>query len=124
VDLRIASSLTNRDNTGDDLNLIVMLLVGLLRFPSTTLKDAANRYAKNRGVSYGSFLGAYRDKYGVDLSVPAKTVADRVDAGIKTGWKTDSSRVLGAVRWYHRPESGANPGLAELYAPIIRHYLE
>lgn len=124
VDLRIASSLTDRDNTGDDLNLIVMLLVGVLRFPSRTLQDAAQRYAKNRGVSFGSFLGAYRDKYGIDFSASPRQVLDRMEQGIKSGWKTDSSRVLGAIRWYHRAESGANPQLAELYAPIIKKYLE
>ena len=48
----------------------------------------------------------------------------RMDQGIASGWKTDSSRVYGAVRWYQRAESGANPKLAELYRPIIRAYLE
>lgn len=124
VDIRIAASLTDRDDTGNDLNLVVMLLLALLRYPSGEVTAAAQRYAKNRGVSYGSFLGAYRDRYGIDLTVPEKEVRRRMNDGIGAGWKTDSSRVLGALRWYHRPESGANPALAELYAPIIRHYLE
>jgi hypothetical protein len=124
VDLRIAASVTNRDNTGDDLNLIVMLLMALLRYPSDTARDAANRYAKNRGVSYGSFLGSYRQKYGLDVKASDVEVRKRMDGGIASGWKTDCSRVLGAVRWYHRAEVGANPGLADLYEPIIRKYLE
>jgi hypothetical protein len=32
-----------------------------------------------------------------------------MDEGIASGWKTDASRVYGAVRWYHRIEAGANP---------------
>ena len=47
-----------------------------------------------------------------------------MNQGIQDGWKPDASGVYGAVRWYHREESGANPLLAELYAPIIRAYLE
>ena len=34
VDIRLASTLNDRDNTGDDLNLIAMLLMSILRFPS------------------------------------------------------------------------------------------
>jgi hypothetical protein len=133
VDIRIASTLNDRDNTGDDLNLVVMLLMAALRFPSKVSAGAAVRYAKNRPVSYGSFLGAYREKYGVDMSVPPNEVKRRLDEGIAPcaantkapcGWKTDASRVYGAARWYHRLESGANPQLAELYAPVIRKYLE
>ena len=124
VDIRIASTLNDRDNTGDDLNLIVMLLMSILRFPSPTSTAAANRYAKNRPVSYGSFLGAYRAKYGVDLNVSPAEVKRRLNEGIKSGWTTDASRVYGAVRWYHRQEVGANPELADLYFPIVRKYLE
>lgn len=132
VDVRLASTLNDRDNTGDDLNLIVMLLMSILRFPTGVSTGAVNRYAKNRPVSYGSFLGAYRqmirDKHiaadGVDLKASPSEVKRRLDEGIAGGWKTDASRVYGAVRWYHRIESGANPQLAELYQPIIRKYLE
>jgi hypothetical protein len=124
VDIRLASTLNDRDNTGDDLNLIAMLLMSILRFPSSVSAQAVNVYAKNRPVSYGSFLGAYRKKYGVDLSASPAEVKRRLDEGIKSGWTTDASRVYGAVRWYHRLEAGANPQLAELYARIIRKYLE
>jgi hypothetical protein len=94
------------------------------RFPTAISAQAANWYAKNRPVSYGSFLGAYRKKYGVDMTVSATEMRHRMDLGIAGGWLTDSSRVYGAVRWYHRAEAGANPRLAELYAPIVRMYLE
>jgi hypothetical protein len=124
VDIRLASTLNDRDNTGDDLNLIVMLLMATLRFPTPVSAGAANLYAKNRPVSYGSFLGSYRKEYGIDLNAPPSEVRRRLDQGISKGWPTDASRVYGAVRWYHRVESGANPQLAELYAPIIRKYLE
>ena len=36
-----------------------------------------------------------------------------------TPWQPTSTTVYDAVRWYHRQETGANPLLAELYAPII-----
>jgi hypothetical protein len=115
----------DRDDTGDDLNLTVMLLMALLRFPSDAVREAANLYAKNRPVSYGSFLGAYRKKYGVDLAASPVEVRRRMDEGIdKSGWQTDASRVFGAPRWYHREEAGANPQLAILYEPIIRKFLE
>jgi hypothetical protein len=124
VGLRLKAGLADRDDTGDDLNLIVMLLISILRYKSVVSAQAANWYAKNRPVSYGSFLGAYRQKYGVDLTASSEEVKRRIDQGIAAGWKTDASRVFGAVRWYHRAEVGANPALAELYRPIIRAYLE
>lgn len=124
VGIRLAATLNNRDNTGDDLNLIVMLLMSILRFPSPVSAAAVNLYAKNRPVSYGSFLDSYYAKYGFDQNIPDGTMRSRIDQGIASGWKTDSSRVYGAVRWYQRAESGANPLLAELYRPIVRAYLE
>jgi hypothetical protein len=121
--LRCPPLLSDRDNTGNDLNLIVMLLMAILRFPTPVSTKAANFYAKNRVVSYGSFLGAYRQKYG-EMTTWDGDVRRRFDEGIAAGWKTDSSRVFGAVRWYQRAQTGANPRLAELYAPIIHAYLE
>lgn len=124
VGTRLAASATDRDNTGDDLNLIVMLLMSILRFPSTVSAQSANIYAKNRAASYGSFLGAYRQKYGVDRNASPAQVKRHMDDGIASGWPTDASRVYGSVRWYHRIEANANPQLAEIYAPIIRTCLE
>jgi hypothetical protein len=124
--LKIPPALTDRDNTGDDLNHIIALLLSILRFPTNVSTQAVNAYAKNRLVSYGSFVGAYRLVYRVDIRTVDFTddIKRRLDQGIKSGWSTDASRVYGAVRWYHRQATGANPKLAELYAPIIRAYLE
>ena len=128
VGLRLEGALDDRDNTGDDLNLIVMLLMSILHFPSTTSARSVNLYAKNRRVSYGSFVTAYRQDYGEDLlemGSLTESLRRRLDEGITVRkWRTDSSRVYGAVRWYHRAGSGANPKLAQLYEPIIRAYLE
>jgi hypothetical protein len=124
VGIRLAATLNNRDNTGDDLNLIVMLLMSILRFPSATSTAAVNLYAKNRPVSYGSFVGAYYHQYGFQQDISVDLMKARMDQGIASGWKTDASRVYGAVRWYQRAETGANPKLAELYRPIVRAYLE
>jgi len=55
---------------------------------------------------------------------PAAEVKQRLDDGIAAHWAKDASPVYGAVRWYHREEVGANPALAELYAPIIHAYFE
>src|SRR5712671_4710047 len=39
-----------------------MLLMSILRYPTAVSTGAVNKYAKNRNVSYGSFLGAYSEK--------------------------------------------------------------
>jgi hypothetical protein len=124
VGIRLAASANDRDNTGDDLNLIVMLLMSILRFPSKISTAAVSLYAKNRPVSYGSFLDTYYQHFGFHQNDSKDLMANRIDQGIASGWKTDSSRVYGAVRWYQRAESNANPKLAELYRPIVRAYLE
>jgi hypothetical protein len=169
VVLRLEAAATDKDDTGDDLNLIVILLLAILQFPSTdpivipplpllpTLSKLPNfpipppewhttslpplavlkrwfpsdittdlmiKAYKQRPLSYGSYLGAYRKAYGIDFSVPTMEVFRRMNQGIQDGWNPDAKGVYGAVRWYHREESGANPMLAELYAPIIRAYLE
>jgi hypothetical protein len=161
----------DRDNTGDDLNLIVMLLLSALRYPNTTplglpplpllpalpnlpkvvvgsalpewrvtplpslsllsawlppaiTTNALLQAYKQRPLSYGSYLGAYRTRYGVDLKAPVEVVRKRMDEGISGGWKPDAKAVYGAIRWYHREEEGANPALATLYEPIVQKYLE
>lgn len=136
VGIRVGLSATNRDDTGDDLNLIVMLLMALVRFPSKCnftcndtpipgcTEEAVRFYAKNRTPSYGSFLGAYRAQYGDEGPVAEDKFRERLDQGIAAGWTTDASRVYGAIRWYHRAKAGANPQLAELYQPIIQAFLE
>ena len=128
VGLRLDGVLKDRDDTGDDLNLIIMLLQSMLKYPSAVSKQSINLYAKNRLVSYGSFVQAYQDKYGADIVQMASldpVVKQQLDSGIASGvWRTDTSRVYGAVRWYHREGTGANPQLAELYRPIVKAFLE
>jgi hypothetical protein len=131
--LRAPPALQDRDDTGNDLDLIVMLLMSILRFPfsgSTTppIQSTDNQvktYSKNRLVSYGSYRDAYLQAFGDDiLTIPfTPEVKSRLDNNI-ANWTTDASRVMGAVRWYHRQSSGANPKLADLYEPIIRAYFE
>jgi hypothetical protein len=168
VVLRLVAA-TDKNDTGDDLNLIVMLLLTILQHPNKTplaipplpilptlptlpqlpipppewrqkplpssasltrwlpptiTTDALVSVYKARPVSYGSYLGAYRQKYGVDINAPIEDVVKNMEQGIRAGWKPDALAVYGAVRWYHREESGANPELAELYAPIIHKYFE
>lgn len=79
---------------------------------------------KRRPASYGSYLQAYRQSHGDDSVVSDAVLRSRLDEGIKNGWKPDTRTVLGAVRWYHRPQIGANPQLSDLYDPIIRAYFE
>lgn len=110
----------NKDETGDDLNNIVMLIMSRLRFPSAISEQAVNVYIQQRRDSYGSYLGEYYSKFGDDM----KDLRQRIDRGIAEGWKPDVSAPAGAVRWYHRPDTGANPQLGTLYIPVIGYYLK
>jgi hypothetical protein len=112
------------DDVGDDLNLIVILLMATIRESSTSVAAIRNYYAKNRPDNYGMFLGSYRRRYGVDLDVSKEVMRDRMIKGIGGDWKPDCPRVLGALRWYCRYESNGNPGLADLYEPMVRKWLE
>jgi len=116
--LRVGASY-DRDDVGDDLNHIVQLLISEVRFPSPISANAVHEYAVQRQYSYGSYLGAYFAHFGNDCTEQST----RIKAGIADGWKPDASPVYGAVRWYHRSCTGANPGLALLYEPIIAHYI-
>lgn len=121
---RIGLALNNKDDVGDDLNLLILLLMGLLRHPTDSTRSAAAIYAKNRPLSYGSYLQSYRLRYGTDLSVDGPEMRCRMENGLADGWQPDCPRVLGALRWYFRAESGGNPSLGELYAPIVKRWFE
>ena len=110
-----------RENTGDDLNLIVQLLMAKLRFPSSISDEAAKLYAERRPLSFGSYLRTYYATYGDDVT----DMVPRITNGIRRGWKPDADAPgpVGAVRWYHRAAASANPQLAELYEPILSYYL-
>jgi hypothetical protein len=117
--VRIAASEKNRDDVGDDLNHIVQLVMAQLRYGSTMSKAAANTYYSSRQHSYGSYLGAYYATYGADMS----DFMGRMERGVESGWKADTSAAFGAIKWYHRPTEGANPLLAELWKPIVERYI-
>jgi hypothetical protein len=121
---RIGQSLNNRDDVGDDLNLVIILVMSKLRSSNSTTDSAVAAYAKNRPISYGCYLQSYRQKNGVDLKASAGEVRRRMEESIDKPWKPDCPRVLGALRWYFRAETGGNPELAELYAPIVKQWLE
>jgi hypothetical protein len=116
----------NLDDVGDDLNMIVSFTLAAVRKPSNEVSAAREYYSKNRPDNYGMFLGAYRDKYGIDWEgkTPGDEMKRRMDTGIKSGWKPDCARILGALRWYFRAESGGSPGLAALYEPIVKRWFE
>lgn len=113
VEVRIQQAY-DRNDVGDDLNLIVLLLMSKLRYGSPVSAAAVTRYATGRPHSYGSYMLQYYAKYGKDTSDMQNIIA-------KSGWSPDPgvSPALGALRWYNRPSLGANPRLAELYAPIL-----
>ena len=111
---------SNRDDTGDDLNLIIMLVMSQLRSPTAESRQAVSVYSNWRPFSYGSYLESYRTQYGRN---DATDMTSRMDDGIRRGWRPDAPAVNGAVRWYHRIETGGNPGLADLYEPIIDRFI-
>lgn len=119
--IRIVQS-NDRDDSGDDLNHIVMLIMTRLRYPTPESMSAVYMYGDGRKYGYGSFMGTYNASCGGDL-MWLDHVEMRMNAGINGGWQPDASAVLGAPRWYHRAEKGANPQLAELYAPIIAKFI-
>ena len=51
---------------------------------------------------------------------------NRLKNGISGGWQPDGPGFgpYGAVRWYNRWSTGANPGLAILWQPIIEDLLK
>ena len=116
--LRVSASRGNRDDVGDDLNHIVHLVMAQLRFSSKVSSAAAVTYYSGRNPSYGSYLEAYYATYGADMN----DIVNRMNVGIGSGWKPEGNTAFGAVRWYHRPSSGANPMLATLWKPIIERY--
>jgi len=119
---RIRQAMANPDDVGDDLNLIVQLLMGLIRRPSVSLRDAVFAYSKNRPVCRGCYLQHYRNAYPGDFGADETMMRARIDHGIASGWTVDCPRILGALRWYFRTESGGCSALAELYAPIVEKY--
>jgi len=135
IAIRNIKASQNRDDTGDDLNDIVMLLMSRLRNPSLISEAAILTYG-TRDASFGSYFGAYCAEYGpinaCSASCPPATcscidnsiLVGRSTEGIRNGgWIPDVFAPYGAVRWYHRSITGANPKLATMYEPIITSLL-
>jgi len=80
-------------------------LMSILRFPSNQSTQAVNAYAKNRLVSYGSFIGAYRQAYGVDLGTFDALPSDvkrHLDDGIMASVDTSKPAIRGRGKSGHR----------------------
>jgi hypothetical protein len=120
VQLRLGAARASKDDVGDDLNLIVRLLMAKLRCPSAATEEASRVYSTQREHPYGSYLDNYRAQFGDDLT----DFDNRVRQGVRGGWGPNISAVKGAILWYHRPSTGANPQLAELYFPIIDRFIK
>ena len=80
---------SNRDDTGDDLNLIVMLVMSELRSPTAISRQAVAAYARLRPFSFGSSLRTYRALYRIELPHRPYRHEDanrrRDQAGLETG---------------------------------------
>jgi hypothetical protein len=126
----------DRDYVDQDMNTIVMLLMSRRRLP-TPVSEAAIASYRSRAHSYGSYFGRYCQVYGPLMlhsncsptdSQCCQTkdcvdaiLLDRIKAGIASGWTPDGPGFgpYGAVRWYNRWSTKANPRLAPLYKSII-----
>jgi hypothetical protein len=123
VGTRLALAQNKPEDVGDDLNLIVELLMAKVRSPSAATEKAAALYSKNRAVSAGCYLSYYRKANPGNYGADETTMLDAIKSGIAKGWKPDCPRVLGALRWYFRAESGGCSSLAELYEPMVNRWL-
>lgn len=118
VDFRRDQAAKDKDDVGDDLNLIVQLLLAAVR-RGAKVEAIRARYVRERPVNYGVYLSQYRRQFPNEFSADKNTV----EAGVKKyGWKPDCTNVAGAMKWYFRAESGGSPGLAELYKPILDRF--
>jgi hypothetical protein len=120
---RLRQATENPEDVGDDLNLIVQLLMAKVRAPSADTELATTTYAKNRPVCAGCYLSYYREAFPGKYGANEKDMKDWIKKGIASGWKPDCPRVLGALRWYFRAESGGCSNLAELYEPMVNEWL-
>jgi hypothetical protein len=111
-----------------DMNTIAMLWSAhdAMATPLTLMAIASYR---SRAHSYGSYFRQYCTTYGpvvtndqCDKYCVDNQLFSRLKAGIAKGWQPDEPGIgpYGAVRWYNRWSTGANPGLAILWEPIIK----
>jgi hypothetical protein len=121
----LGSFLTRKPgDVSDDLNNIVSLALASLVSPTRTSRLATKEYLSGRPHTCGSYLDQYYAKPH-PKSIDVKLQEQDISAWIAEGRSTDPgcSPAFGALRWYFRPESGGNPGIAELYRPIVNDYL-
>jgi hypothetical protein len=120
---RCAQAKGHMDDVGDDLNLIVQLLLAAIR-RGDQIKAVRARYVRDRPKNYGVYLTRYRDWYKNDFSATDKNdMIRRMEDGINNrGWKPDCTSAFGALKWYFRTEAGGSPGLAMMYKPILEKY--
>jgi hypothetical protein len=120
---RLSQAHRNPEDVGDDVNLVVELIMAKIRSPTTASEQATTMYAKNRAVCAGCYLTHYRTAFPGDYGADEATMKARITTGIAAGWTPDCPRVLGALRWYFRAESGGCSKLAELYEPMVTRWL-
>jgi hypothetical protein len=137
IDVLRDKGASDLDYVDQDMNSIVMLWMSrhTLRTP---FSDSAIESYKSRHHSYGSYFKRYCEVYGPLTTYPAgcpdwepdccpdksclnTKLTARMKAGIANGWPPDGRGFgpYGAVRWYNRWTTGANPRLAVLWQPII-----
>jgi hypothetical protein len=122
VDTRRDEAKSNMNDVGDDLNLVVQLLLAEVR-RGAKIRAVRARYALERPKNYGLYLTRYRLKYPGDVSAKEGEMIRRMEDGINNlGWKPDCSSVLGVFKWYFRVEAGGSPGFTAMYKPILDTY--
>jgi hypothetical protein len=125
------------DCVDQDMNTTVMLWMSRHTVPTPISGWAIESY-KSRAHSYGSYFNAYCARYGPLTTYPKQCptwepdccpdkgclngrLTQRMKAGIASGWKPDRDNLgpYGAIRWYNRWTTGANPMLATSWQPIM-----
>lgn len=120
---RLKQANINPDDVGDDLNLIIYLLMAKLRQPTDASDRAAELYVKSRPQSSGCFISQYRKTFVDDFDADEPTMQARIASGVSQGWQPDCSPIQGALNWYFRAESGGCSKLGFLYGPLLSDLL-
>ena len=119
VDSRRDQAKGSMDDVGDDLNLIVQLLLAAIR-RGDQIKAVRARYVRERPKNYGVYLTRYRERYANDFGAGKDEMIRRIEDGIiNRGWKPDCTSAFGVLKWYFRAEAGGSPGLATMYKPVL-----
>lgn len=129
------------DCVDQDMNSIVMLWMSRHTVPTPISVSAIQSY-RSRAHSYGSYFGRYCEVYGpltvysqcpswepdccMDKGCLNAKLTSRMKSGIASGWPPDGPGFgpYGAIRWYNRWTTGANPKLATLWKPILADVLK